>query len=74
MKNPRCLKQGLSFPEAYELIDYLYGHLIDIKTMTDEYGANRIKGFFEGSHVVNYNSEYGCIMRSDDFIKEIRKA
>lgn len=71
MTNPTPLKENVKYPEAFEIIDYLYGHIVDIKTETDEFNNHRIKAFYDGQHVINYNDAYGVIMISKDFVKGV---
>ena len=72
MVNPTPLKENVRYTEAYEIIDYLYGHMIDIKTETDDFNNHRIRGFYEGQLVINYNDSYGVIMISNDFLKGVK--
>jgi hypothetical protein len=69
MNNPTLLKGNVNYEQAMEIIDYLYGHLLEIRTVTNEYGARLIRGYLNNDHVINYNSEYGCIMVSLDFVR-----
>lgn len=67
MNNPTCIKEGLTYDQALETIDYLFGMFCEIETTPE-----KVRAIYKGELVVNYNKHFGCLMVSKDFI-ELRK-
>lgn len=68
MKNPTLLKDQVTYDQAKETVNYLYSHECEIRG-----DGKMIRGYYNGEHVINYNSEYGNIMVSEDYIETRRK-
>lgn len=68
MKHPTLLKGMVTYDQAMETIMYLYSTECVIQG-----DGNKIRGYYNGDQVINYNKEYGNIMISQDFVEQIRR-